>query len=111
MVLPLGHGIAPAAARRLSRRERWMVRGVLAAVAALVVVLVLAIASAGRTSAHGCIHVTIPGPVGAEQLDQCGAQAKATCRSVALPGSYPAPTARTVARECRRAGLAITGHH
>ena len=105
MVRPLGRREAGAAAGSLSRRERWLVRGVLVAVAALAVVLAVAIGTAGKSSAHGCIYTTIPGPVGAEQLDQCGSEARATCARASAPGTYPAQTARAVERQCRKAGL------
>jgi hypothetical protein len=84
-----------------------MVRGVLVAVAVFAVVLVVAIASTGKSSAHGCIYATIPGPVGAEQLDQCGSQARATCRSAGVAGTYAPQAANEVARQCRKAGLPV----
>lgn len=86
-----------------------MVSGVLAAVAVFVVVLVVAIGATGPSSGHGCIYATIPGPVGAEQLDQCGPQARATCEAAAAPGAYAATAAKTVERECRKAGLPVGG--
>jgi hypothetical protein len=102
--LPLGHG--QAATRRLTPRERRLVSGVLGAVVVLVVIVAVALATGARTPAHGCIHVTIPGPVGAEQIDGCGAQARATCRAAARAGAFTAPSAAAIERACRRAGLA-----
>ena len=106
MVAPLGRASADA---RLSGRERWMIRGVLGVLAVLAVVLAVAVGTAGRSSAHGCIYATIPGPVGAEQLDQCGSEARATCLSASVPGTYPVETAHEVERECRKAGLPVGG--
>ena len=84
-----------------------MIRGVLAAVGVLAVVLAVAIATAGTSSGHGCIRATIAGPVGAEEIDQCGGQARATCASVATPGTFPVQAVRVIERECRKAGLPV----
>jgi len=93
--------------RRLSQRERWMIGGVLGVVAVIVVVLVISLASSAPSSSNGCIYATIPGAVGAEQIHQCGAAARATCQSVNAPGAYVAQAARTIAAECRKAGLPV----
>ncbi len=94
-------------AYRLSTREKWMVGGVLGVVAALAVVLVIAFLSAGPSSGHGCIYANIPGAVGAEQVHQCGAAARETCRTVKAPGAYTPQAAQTLAVQCRRAGLPV----
>jgi len=91
----------------MSVREKRLVAGVLAAVAALAVVLVIALSAGGPSSAHGCIYATLPAATGAQQISQCGATARATCASVEAPGAFTAPAARTVAAECRKAGLAV----
>jgi hypothetical protein len=92
-------------AYRLSKREKWMVGGVLGVVAALAVVLVLSFVSSGPSSANGCIYATVPGAVGAEQIHECGATARSTCQTV--HAAYPAQAAATVAAECRKAGLPV----
>jgi hypothetical protein len=92
---------------RLSRREKWMVGGVLGVVAALAVVLVISLVSSGPSSGHGCIYATIPGAVGAEQVHECGANARHTCGSINAPGAYTRQAARTLAVECRKAGLPV----
>jgi hypothetical protein len=107
VALPLGHAQRLAAPQNLSAREKRLVGGVLALVAALALVLVIALASGGRASAHGCIHITIPGAVGAQEIDQCGTQARATCQTARQPGSFTPPSARVVAAECRKAGLPV----
>jgi hypothetical protein len=109
MPLPTGHAQEVAAGRGLSRREKWLVRGVVSAVAVLAVVVAVALATTGSSSAHGCIHATIPGPVGAQEINQCGAQARATCQSAAVPGTYTAQAARVIEQECRKAGLPVGG--
>ena len=90
---------------RLSKRERWMVGGVLAVVAVLGVVLIISFASSGPSSSNGCIYATVPAATGAEQIHQCGATARATCQSVHV--AYTPQAAQTVAAACRKAGLAV----
>ena len=84
-----------------------MVGGVLGVVAALAVVLVISFASSGPGSGHGCIYATIPGAVGAQQVHECGAGARATCQAVNAPGAYTRQAAQTIAAECRKAGLPV----
>ena len=84
-----------------------MIRGVLAAVAALAVILAVALGTEGRSSARGCIRATLPGPVGAQEIDQCGSQARATCESVAAPGAFQEQAVPVIEQQCRKAGLAV----
>ncbi len=107
MVLPPGHGQALATPRKLSAREKRLIRGVLAVVGVIAVALIISIATAGQSSAHGCIRTTIPGDVGAQQINECGVQARDTCATVNQPGAFPAASARVVAAECRKAGLPV----
>ena len=86
-----------------------MIRGVLGAVIVLAVVVAVTIAQAGRGSAGGCIYATFAGPVGAQEINQCGAQARATCQTALAPGSFTVQAARVIARECRKAGLRVGG--
>lgn len=107
LILPPGHAKTVATRRALSVRERWLIRGVLATVAAVAITLVISIATAGKTSAHGCIYATIPGAVGAQQISECGADARQTCQSVRTSGAYTVESAKTIAVECRKAGLPV----
>jgi hypothetical protein len=109
LILPPGHAQAARASRRLTVRERWMIRSVGAAVAVLAIVLVVSFATSGPSSSRGCIYATIPGPVGAQQIHQCGAQARATCATALRTGAFTPEAARTVAAECRRAALPVSG--
>ena len=109
MVLPPGHAEAISGPRRLTARERRLIAGVLAVVAALAVALAISIAGAGSASGHGCIRATIPGAVGAQEIDLCGAEARATCQTVRQPGSFTAASARVLAAQCRKAGLPVGG--
>lgn len=84
-----------------------MIGGVLGIVAALVLVVVISLATAGPSSSHGCIYVTIPADTGAQEIRQCGTQARSTCATALSPGAFTAQAAPVVARECRKAGLAV----
>ena len=84
-----------------------MVGGVLGAVVALALVLVISLSSGGPTSARGCIYATIPAATGAQQVNECGTAARNTCQSVHQPGAYTAQAADTIAAACRKAGLAV----
>ena len=84
-----------------------MVRVVLGAVAALAVVLAVAIGTAGTSSAHGCIHATIAGPLGAEEVNQCGAEARSTCLTARTSGAFTSQAASVIEQQCRKAGLPV----
>jgi hypothetical protein len=108
LILPPGHAQQLGARRTLSRRERWMIRGVLGIVAAIAVALGVSLLVVGQSSSHGCIYVTIPAATGAQQVNECGATARSTCLSVSTPGAFTAQAATAVAAECRKAGLAVS---
>lgn len=84
-----------------------MIGGVLGVVAALVVAVAVAFAVGGASSARGCIHLVLPAATGAQEINQCGAAARATCASVATHGSFTPQAARTATAECRKAGLIV----
>jgi hypothetical protein len=107
MVLPLGHAQTLRAGRRMRARERWILGGVLGAIMALLVAVVIAFAAGGPTSAHGCIHAVVPAATGAQEINQCGGAARLTCASAAKSGNFTVAGARSVASECRKAGLAV----
>jgi hypothetical protein len=107
LILPPGHAKTVLASRSLGTRERWMIGSVLAAVLAVVVVVVISIGSSGHTTGHGCVDVTISGPIGGEELYRCGTEARSLCASVGHQGGITGAPAADVARVCRRAGLAV----
>jgi hypothetical protein len=107
LILPPGHAESVRLRRPLAVRERRLLAAVLAAVAAILVVIVISIASAGKSSSNGCIYATVPGPVGAEQISQCGATARETCATALAPGAFTPQAAATVTAECRKAGLPV----
>lgn len=81
----------------------------MACVTALVVVavVIVIVAAGGQSSAGGCVHAIFPGPVGAEQVNQCGSGARTLCATVRSSGQYGPEAVRTIAAECRRAGLPV----
>jgi hypothetical protein len=107
LIMPPGHAKAIGARRRFSTREKWMIGAVVGAVAAILVAVVIAFATGGRTSAHGCIYATVPGATGAGDISQCGPAAADTCASVRKPGAFTRQAAQVVAEQCRKAGLAV----
>ncbi len=84
-----------------------MLAGVLGAVAALLAAVVIAFGGGGANSARGCIHAVLPAPTGAQEINECGGAARATCASAEKPGSFTATAARLLAVQCRKAGLAV----
>lgn len=84
-----------------------MIGGVLGVVAAVAVVLVISLATPGRTSAHGCIYATIPAATGAQEINRCGAAARAICASALGPGAFTPQAAPVIAAQCRKAGLPV----
>ena len=105
LILPPGHAQTVAARRTLNVREKWILGSVGALVAALIVVVAIAVATAGHSSGNGCIDVTIPYSIGGQEFYRCGAAARRTCSSVGTPGGFVARAGRAVAAECRKAGL------
>jgi hypothetical protein len=107
MILPPGHAQATHQMRALAPREKWMVGGVLGVLAALAVVLVISLATAGHKSGHGCISVGLAYSVGGAQVYRCGDSARVMCASVNRPGGSVGATARALTTECRKAGLPV----
>jgi hypothetical protein len=104
LILPPGHAEQLRLRDGLSRRERWILGGVLGAVAALAIALVIALALPGPKSSRGCVYLTVAGPVGAQYIYHCGADARSVCATAARPGSVGGPA---LLAECRKAGLPV----
>jgi len=75
--------------------------------AVLAVVLVISLTGPTQTTARGCVDVSILGTTGAAALHQCGANARALCRSAGRPGGYVGETAREIQAACRKDGFAV----
>jgi hypothetical protein len=85
-----------------------MVGGVLALVAAVLVVVAISLGSGGRGSASGCVDVNAPGATGGTELRSCGAQARELCASNGGSRARDGAFGAALARECRRAGLPVS---
>jgi hypothetical protein len=107
LILPPGHAEAVQRQRAFRGRERWMIGGVLGVLGAIVVVLVISIATTGQKSGHGCIAVGLAYSTGGAQIHRCGASARALCASVGQPGGTSGGAARSLTIECRKAGLPV----
>jgi hypothetical protein len=108
-LLPQGHAQTVTGLRRLSRRERWLIRGVLVVVAALVVVVLVAMAVGGRSTGNGCIDVNIPYSIGGMEVYRCGAAARSVCAAVGTADGFGGAAGRAVAAECRKVSLPVGG--
>jgi hypothetical protein len=84
-----------------------MIGGVLGLVAIGAVVLVISLATAGHKSGHGCVSVGLAYSTGGAQVYRCGASARQLCQSVNRPGGTTGGAARSLAIECRKAGLPV----
>jgi hypothetical protein len=107
LILPQGHAEAIRTPRTFRRREKWMIGGLLATVAAIAVAVVIAVGSAGHRSANGCVDVTIPYSIGGQEFYKCGAAARALCAEVGAPGGFTGSPGRAIAAECRKARVAV----
>jgi hypothetical protein len=107
MILPPGHAQTIRQRRTIRPRERWMIGGVAAVLSALAVALVISFATAGHKSGHGCVSVGLAYSTGGAQVYRCGSSARALCASVNRPGGTTGGAARSLAIECRKAGLPV----
>ncbi|MGB9185835.1 MAG: hypothetical protein WCB67_17415 [Solirubrobacteraceae bacterium] len=107
LILPPGHAEAMRHPPTVRPREKLMIGGVLAVVAALAVVLIISLTSAERQSGHGCISVGLAYSTGGDKLYRCGATARSMCAGANTPNGIRGASARALATECRKAGLAV----
>ena len=110
LIIPSGHWQEEAAAgpRKLTKRERWILGGVLAVVAVLVVIVAISFTSKQRTSANGCIDVSAATVIGGSELYRCGAAARDLCSAPNGPGATDTVSFRRAhADACRKAGLPV----
>jgi hypothetical protein len=105
LILPPGHAQAIGQPRPFRAREKGMIGGVLVAVVALAVALIISLGSSTPKSGHGCISVALAYSTGGAQVYRCGGSAREMCAGVGRPGGITGATARSVSTECRKAGL------
>jgi hypothetical protein len=110
LIVPTGHWQEQAARgpRRTTRRERWILGGVLALVAVIVVIVAISFTSKQRTSANGCIDVSAATVIGGSELYRCGTAARDLCTAPNGPGAADNISfRRALAEACRKAGLPV----
>jgi hypothetical protein len=107
MILPPGHAQRISQPRVFRAREKAMVGGVLAVLAAFAVVLVVSLGTADKQSGRGCISVGLAYSTGGAQIYRCGSSARAMCATVGQSGGPVGATARSLTTECRKAGLQV----
>jgi hypothetical protein len=83
----------------LSRREKRLLVGIAALVAALVAGIAIYAATDSSSDAPGCVTATWAASLGGTTVHKCGAEAVAFCRS-------QGPRISAVAEACRREGIA-----
>ncbi len=107
LILPPGHAQTVAVRHRLTLRERWLIGGILAVVAALAVAVVVALATSGHSTGNGCIDVNVPYSIGGQEVYRCGAAAEQVCAAVDTPNGFTGSAGRAVAAECRKVSLPV----
>lgn len=71
---------------------------------ALLVAVVVALAAGGGRPPAGCLKAIVPGPVGAEEVRECGPAARYLCANLGRSG-YGTEARGIIAGECRRTRL------
>jgi hypothetical protein len=84
-----------------------MIGSVLVVVALLACALLISLVAAAPSSSKGCIYVTVPAATGAQQINQCGAEARSTCASARTPGAFTTGAAQSIVAACRKARLPV----
>ena len=106
MPLPIGHW-QQTGPPQVTRRERWLITGVLAASALIAIIVVISFTSHQRTSHDGCIDVSAATVIGGSELYRCGAAARGLCVAATGSGTQNISFRRALADACRKAGLPI----
>jgi hypothetical protein len=89
--------------RTLTRRERRLVAAAVAVITAATIAVVLLAASASTAPPRpGCIDAIVPGAMGGQPIDACGARARSICRE---RRAQTDPGSLAVEADCRRAKI------
>lgn len=107
MIIPSGHWHEISQPHRVSRRERWLIGGVLALIAVFGVAIVIAFTSHQKASRDGCIDVSAATVIGGSELYRCGSAARGLCTSATGSGAANISFRRALADACRKAGLPV----
>jgi len=92
---------------QLGRRERRLVAGVGALAALIAAVVIASVALSSTRHVRGCVDATVPGPIGATEFHECGADARSLCRTLGPSGALSSYGVGVLADACRRAGLKV----
>jgi hypothetical protein len=107
MILPPGHAEEIQRRRAFAPRERWMIRAVVAVVAALAAILVISLTTGEAQSGNGCVSVSLAYSTGGDHITRCGDGARSLCQGVGHAGGITGVPAQTVAAACRKAALPV----
>jgi hypothetical protein len=107
MPLPTGHWEHATGPRRINRRERWLIAGVLGVTAVIVIAVLVAFTSHQRKSHNGCIDVSAATVIGGSELYRCGTAARQLCTAPGGHGFQNIAFRQQLADACRKAGLPI----
>jgi hypothetical protein len=105
--MPPGHARDALVPYRFSKREKWIVGGVVSLVAALIVVVALSLVTGGHSSGNGCVNFGLPSTLGGSEIYRCGEEAQALCGTVGKHEGVTGTTGKVLAAECRKAGIVV----
>jgi hypothetical protein len=94
-------------ARRVAPHERKIIAALVLTLAAIVIITVVSLGSSSPQSRNGCIHVSVPGPIGATFFDGCGSTARQICGDLHPSSGLNAYGVSLIARACRRAEIPV----
>ncbi len=80
---------------------------VLAVLVVLAIGLTVSFANSGHSTGHGCVDVTIAYDTGGQEIYKCGSAARTMCSAVGTPGGFAGDAGRSIAEQCRKAGLRV----
>jgi hypothetical protein len=107
MPLPTGQWEYSTGPRRINRRERWQIAGVLVVVGVVVIAVVIAFTSHQRKSHNGCIDVSAATVIGGSELYRCGTAARQLCTAPSTRSRENIAFRQQLADACRKAGLPV----
>jgi hypothetical protein len=78
--MPQDHARTLREQKPLSRRTKWLLG--LGGVIVVLAIVAIIIAGHAPKARRGCVDTTLPGVIGAQTYDECGAAARHTCATV-----------------------------
>lgn len=90
----------------MSARVKLWIAGVMAVLVAAIVVAILL--TTGGPTRLGCVDTYLPGVIGAQTFDECGADARRTCSTVReTEAQYGTVGQIIIEKACRKGHLAV----